>query len=79
VKDTFVVITLLLAFALFVTAHVAITYGLASKPPRWRAAVGFFFAPIGMYWAWREQMKLRAGASALALLLYVIAVAVARA
>jgi hypothetical protein len=78
VKDTFIVITLVVAFALFVTAHVAVTYGLATREPRWRAAVGFFFAPLGVYWAWRGQMRVRAGAAAGALVLYVIAIMVAR-
>jgi hypothetical protein len=79
VRDTFVVLTLVLAFALFVTAHVAVTYGLATRAPRWRAAVGFLFAPLGVYWAWRGQMRVRAGAAGFALLLYVIALMVARA
>jgi hypothetical protein len=78
VKDTFIVVTLVLAFALFVTAHVAVTYGLATREPRWRAAVGFFFAPLGVYWAWRGQMRVRAGAAGVALLLYVLAIMVAR-
>ena len=76
-KDTVVVVILLLAFALFVTAHVAITFGLASRPPRWRAAVGFFFAPIAVYWAWRERLRVRAVASGAALLLYVVALVIA--
>ena len=53
----FVVVTLIVAFALLVTAHVAITYGLAWRPPRWRAAAAFVIAPLAPYWAWRERMK----------------------
>jgi len=79
VKDIVVVPALVLAFALFVTSHVAITYGLAFRPPRWRAAAGFFFPPVAAYWAWRERMRVRAGIWAVALVLYVIANIIARA
>lgn len=78
-KDIVVVPALVLAFALFVTAHVAITYGLAFRHPRWRAVVGFFFPPVAAYWAWRERMRIRAAIWAVALVLYVIANVIARA
>ena len=74
----FVVGALILAFAAMLTAHVAITYGLAFRPPRWRALVGFFIAPLGLYWAWRERMRIRAGIMAGALVLYIVANVVAR-
>ena len=45
-KDMVVVGSIIIAFALFVTAHVAITYGLAFRPPRWRAPVAFLVAPL---------------------------------
>ena len=41
-KDMIVVIAVVIAFASFFTAHVAITYGLVFRHPRWRAPVGFF-------------------------------------
>ncbi|MBC7051985.1 hypothetical protein G6O46_23535, partial [Salmonella enterica subsp. enterica serovar Enteritidis] len=50
-KDLIVVGTLVVSFALFVTAHVAITYGLAFRPPRWRALAALFVAPLAPYWA----------------------------
>ena len=73
-----VVIGLVLAFALFITAHVAIAYGLALRPPRWRSAVALFAAPLAPYWAWREHMRIRAGVWVGALLIYAIATVVAR-
>ncbi len=73
-----VVGSVVLAFALFVTAHVAITYGLAFRPPRWRAPVAFVVAPLAAYWAWRERMKVRAGLWMAALALYVVAMMIAR-
>ena len=78
-KDMVVVGTLVAACALFLTSHVAITYGLAWRPPRWRAAVGFFIAPLAPYWAWRERMRVRAGLWVVAVVLYVVATVVARA
>lgn len=73
-----VVGTLVLAFALFLTTHVAITYGLAFRPPRWRALVAFFVAPLAPYWAWREHMRVRTWLWLAALVLYVVATIVAR-
>jgi len=74
-----VVGALLVAFALMVTAHVAITIGLARRAPRWRAPVAFLVLPLAPYWAWRGQMKVRAGIWAGALVLYAMATAMARA
>lgn len=77
-KDLVVVVTLVLAFALFITAHVAIVYGLAVRTPRWRAGAAFLVAPLGVYWAWREQMRIRAGIWGAALTLYVVATVISR-
>lgn len=76
-RDSIVVVALLLAFALLVTAHVAITYGLARRHPRWRALVAFVVAPLAPYWAWREQMNVRAWIWTGALALYVAATVLA--
>ena len=78
-KDLVVVITLVLSFALFITAHVAIVYGLAVRTPRWRAAAALVLAPLAVYWAWREKMRIRAGIWGAALALYVIATFLSRA
>ncbi len=77
-KDIVSVVTLILGFALFVTAHVAITFGLAMRRPRWRAPLAFFVAPLAPYWAWREHMRVRAGVWTGALVLYIVATIVAR-
>ena len=77
-KDMIIVGMLILSFALFVTAHVAITYGLIFRPPRWRAPVAFFVAPAAPYWAWREHMRVRVAVWLAALALYVIATFLAR-
>ena len=78
-KDLVVVVMLVLAFALFITAHVAIVYGLAFRPPRWRAGAALFFAPLAVYWGWRERMRVRAGLWGAALALYVVATFMSRA
>ena len=76
-KDLIVVATLVISLALFITAHVTITYGLAFRQPRWRALVAFFVAPLAPFWAWRERMRVRAGIWAAALVLYVVATLIA--
>jgi len=78
VKDLIVVATLVISLALFITAHVTITYGLAVRHPRWRALVAFFVPPLAVFWAWRERMRVRAGIWATALVLYVVATLIAR-
>jgi hypothetical protein len=78
VKDILVVIALILSFALMITAHVAITYGLAKRPPRWRAVVGFFVMPLAWGWAYREQMRVRLWIGLGALALYIAATVIAR-
>lgn len=70
--------TLVIAFALFITAHVAITYGLVFRKPRWRAPAALLIAPLAPYWAWREHMRIRAGIWCAALVLYAVATIVAR-
>ena len=76
-KDLIVVATLVISLALFITAHVTITYGLAFRQPRWRAPAAFFVPPLAPFWAWRERMRIRAGIWMASLVLYVIATIVA--
>ena len=76
-KDLIVVATLVISLALFITAHVTITYGLAFRQPRWRAPAAFFVPPLALFWAWRERMRIRAGIWTASLVLYVIATIVA--
>jgi hypothetical protein len=73
VKDMILVGAVVLAFALLVTAHLAIAVGLVAKTPRWRAPVALVFAPLAPYWAWREHMRVRAGIWAAGFVIYVVA------
>jgi hypothetical protein len=67
--DDWLTAGLVLAFASFATAHVALVLALAARPPRWRAAAAAVVPPLAPYWGVREKMALRTGlwlASALA-------------
>jgi hypothetical protein len=76
-KDVVLVAILVLAFASVVTAHVAITFGLARSKPRWRALVAFVLVPLAPYWAWRAQMRKRTWLWIGSLVLYLAALIVA--
>jgi len=60
-----------LAFASFVTAHVALVAGLASHRPRSRALVAALALPLAPYWGAKWGMRGRAAAWGLSALLYV--------
>lgn len=72
-KDTFVIVFAVLAFAVWLTAHVAITFGLARRQPRSRAAIAFVVPPLAPYWAFREGMRVRSIIWVAALVLYLVA------
>ena len=42
-------------------------------------SVMLFFAPLAVYWGWRERMRVRAGLWGAALALYVVATFMSRA
>jgi hypothetical protein len=65
--------TLVLTFALLVTAHVTIVLGLLRRAPRWRSVVALVVAPLAPYWAIRGKMYVRAAAWLLGAVGYVIA------
>jgi hypothetical protein len=68
-RDEVLLLSLVAAFATFVTAHVALVVGLASRPPRWRALLALPFVPLAPYWGARAGMHVRVvlwGASATA-------------
>jgi hypothetical protein len=54
--DERLLLLLLLSFAAFVTAHVALVFGLATRPPRWRALVALPALPLAPYWGARAGM-----------------------
>lgn len=56
-RDEIVATALVLAFAVLVTAHVAIVAGLAGRAPRWRALPALVVAPLAPYWAWPTMRR----------------------
>ena len=73
-KDMIVIGLLVVAFAWLVTVHVTIVFGLAKKDPKWRAAVAFIVPVLAPYWAFKEQMRVRAGLWVGGIVVYLIAV-----
>ena len=58
-RDDVLTAALLLAFASLVTVHVTIVAGLLARPPRWRAVLAAFVAPLAPLWGWFEGMAVR--------------------
>lgn len=57
-RDKVVVATLILAFATFVTAHVALAARLVMRArPRWRGLVALVVPPLAPWWGVREGMR----------------------
>jgi hypothetical protein len=58
-RDTVILVVLVVAFATLLTVHVLLALGLARRPPRWRALVALVVAPLAPWWGWREGMRVR--------------------
>lgn len=58
-RDELLLISLLAAFATFVTAHLALVFGLAARKPRWRAIPALAIPPLAPYWGARAGMHAR--------------------
>ena len=71
--DALVLLSLLLSFAILVTAHVALAAGLTRRNPRWRGPVSFLLPPLAPYWGMEAGMKKRAGVWVGALCVYSLA------
>jgi hypothetical protein len=66
------VLALLAAFATLATAHVALVWGLAWRPPRWRALLALPLVPLAPYWGFREGMHVRSAIWALSAVSYIL-------
>lgn len=72
-RYTIVFVLLVLAFAVLVTAHVALSIRLVLKArPRWRGVAAFFLPPLVPIWALREGWYRSGGIWLAAFVLYVI-------
>lgn len=71
--DVLVLSLVIGSFAVLVTTHLALTYGLLRRPPWWRGAVAFVVVPLAPVWGMETGMKRRAALWILALCVYVAA------
>lgn len=70
-------IALDLAFAGWVTLHVALIVALAIRRPRWHAAVALLIPPLAPYFAFVAGMRWRAAGWLVALVFYLVFVTAA--
>ncbi len=70
--DEWLTVTLVVAFATLVTAHVAILAGLLAREPRWRALAAVLVPPLAPAWAARAGMAGRAGVWVTSAIAYVV-------
>ena len=71
--DIAIVITLVSAFALLVTAHVALAVGLVLRKPHWRGPVALVVPPLAPYWGLESGMRVRGVVWLAAIALYTAA------
>jgi hypothetical protein len=76
--DTVLVIAIVVSFATLVTAHVALTLGLFTRPPRSRALLALLLPPLAPYYGAREKMWVRTAVWTASLVTYVAARVAAR-
>lgn len=77
-KDFVVVGALVFSFALLVTAHVVLVWGLAFHKPRWRALVAFFVPILAPYFGLKEKMRVRSVLWIISAIVYAVAFFLAR-
>jgi hypothetical protein len=79
VKDGILMVTLALALATFVTAHVALSWRLFfDQRPRWHGLVGLVVPPLAVVWALRAGWRWNATIWLGAVGVYLVAVIVAK-
>lgn len=71
-KDIVVFAGLVVSFAVFVTAQIALVVELASRKPVSHALLAFLLAPLAIYWGWRERLFVRAVACGAAIAGYAV-------
>jgi hypothetical protein len=79
VRDIVVILLLVVGFATFVTAHVALAFRLVRRVrPRWRGFAAFFVPPLAPLWGFREGLRRNASIWLLSLAVYVVALLVGK-
>ena len=61
------------SFAVLVTTHVAIAFGLFLTKPRWRGPLALLVPPLAPYWGMEAGMKRRAALWVGAVCVYAVA------
>ena len=56
-RDLVVVVVAIVSCAFALLAHASIVAALATRSPKWRAAVALVVPPLAPYWAWREKLR----------------------
>jgi hypothetical protein len=70
-RDVFVLATIVVSFAVWVTAHCALAAGLALRTPRARGLLAFLVPPLAPYFGLREKMAARGITWIIAAVVYV--------
>jgi hypothetical protein len=76
--DLFALLLLTGSFALLVTVHVALVFGLIAKRPRWWAPIALVVPPLAPYLGFRSALRVRSTLWLVALALYLLGLAWAR-
>lgn len=66
------------AFALLVTTHFALAFGLVFRRPRWRGPLALLVPPLAPYFGMLEKLRVRSWLWLAALALYVVGLIVTR-
>ena len=66
---------LVVSFAILVTTHVTLAFGLARRAPAGKALLAFVVAPLAPWWGWRAHMRVRGLLWMAASAVYVVALA----
>jgi hypothetical protein len=71
-RDEIVVGALVIAFALIVTTHAMLAYGLTRRVPWWRGPVALVVLPLAPYWGFRSGMRIRSTVWVTAAVVYAV-------
>lgn len=52
-------VSIVVSFATFVTAHVTLIYGLFARRPAWQAALAIPLFPLAAYYGYAERLRVR--------------------
>jgi len=78
VKDEWLWVALLVAFAAFCAVHVGLALRLVTRPPRLRGLLALGVLPLAPYWGWQQGFRRSAVAWVVALLVYAMLLGLAQ-